>query len=546
MDFSNGEQTINGGNSELGSDLTSRDYSSFRETDSEYNFEGNKTNEVSVNESYKHEAYEMKPLVSKNKSVFPNRKQLSYRLFHLQFFIRSPFRSVMLSISDLIIFFLLLALYGGLSYYYYGKAKSYFLAGFWMILSFITANLTLYSTLIIFLTSSHHSILFRIFSSAWDKNLWVHKFNGWFTFCCSLIHFIACVLNWSVSKKGFGGFKSVNNIIGLVCLVALCALQLLPLIRKFNYELFYYSHVFSMIIYIVGLFFHHQKKAVLKVTIAGLALYVFDVIYRLWSIFRYKSKIIASNSQNSSMCVLTIKKYNFSFQPGQWIKICIPSVSRWQFHPISICSKPNLISKNKITNHRDVFKVLIKDLGDWSKKVLQKVGDQSIGSKIYVEAPVGTFLYPVANYNYIILFGGGVGIAPMISLLEALYEEKENFPRIVKFFWILRNPEALSIFGQKLAKINKHPRFFISCFVSTEETEIKNISHYNDNFIVLDRPRVRTLCDGCRKDALELKIPKILVSGCGPKKLSFEFHQTCLDLSDKKVKFHFEKKITNF
>ncbi|KAJ3438361.1 nadph oxidase [Anaeramoeba flamelloides] len=546
MNFSDGERTKNQINYRFGSDLTSTNSSSSTEKYSEYNNEGNNTSEVSVYGGNEHEEYESKPLFSKKKSVFPNRKQLSYRLFHLPLFIRSPFRSVMLSISDLIIFVLLLAMYGGLCYYYYGKAKSYFLTGFWLILSFLTANLAMYSTLIVFLTSSHHSILFRIFASSWDKNLWVHKFNGWFTFGCSFIHFVSCVVNWSVTKEGFGGFKSINNIIGLVCLAALCALQLLPLIRRFNYELFYYSHVFSMVVYVVGLFFHHRAKAVLKVTIAGLALYAFDVIYRLWTIFRYKSKIIASKSHNGSMCVLTIKKRDFSFKPGQWIKICIPSVSRLQFHPISICSTPNLIYNNTVTNRKDVFKVLIKDLGDWSKKVLQKVADQSIGSKIYVEAPVGTLLYPVADYNYIILFGGGIGIAPMISLLEGLYEEKENFTRIVKFFWVLRNPDALSIFGQKLANINKHPQFFISCFVSKEETEIKNINHYKQNIIILDRPRVRTLFDECRKDARELNISKILVSGCGPKKLSFEFHRACLDLSDKKVQFNFEKKITNF
>lgn len=78
----------------------------------------------------------------------------------------------------------------------------------------------------------------------------------------------------------------------------------------------------------------------------------------------------------------------------------------WRAHPFSISSAPN----------GEWLRITVKELGDWSR-ALQRV---SIGTRVFIEGPYGAFTGARRTRPRVLLVAGGIGIAPLRALLEAL------------------------------------------------------------------------------------------------------------------------------
>jgi len=78
----------------------------------------------------------------------------------------------------------------------------------------------------------------------------------------------------------------------------------------------------------------------------------------------------------------------------------------WQPHPFSLSAAPT----------RDAIRFTIKDLGDGSSDILRT----EKGTRVLLEGPYGRFTVDEAEGSRVVLFGGGVGIAPIRALLEDL------------------------------------------------------------------------------------------------------------------------------
>jgi predicted ferric reductase len=107
------------------------------------------------------------------------------------------------------------------------------------------------------------------------------------------------------------------------------------------------------------------------------------------------------------------------FQPGQFVWM---SLRRSPFalaeHPFSISSSPRTSGQVQLT---------IKELGDFSRtiKTVQP------GERAYLDGPYGAFSfdrYPAAGYVFI---AGGIGSAPMMSMLRALADRRDTRPHLL-------------------------------------------------------------------------------------------------------------------
>lgn len=78
----------------------------------------------------------------------------------------------------------------------------------------------------------------------------------------------------------------------------------------------------------------------------------------------------------------------------------------WRGHPFSISSAPN----------GQWLRITVKDLGDWSKALL----GLKLGTRVFVEGPYGVLTGARRTRPKVLLIAGGIGIAPLRSLLEAL------------------------------------------------------------------------------------------------------------------------------
>lgn len=111
-----------------------------------------------------------------------------------------------------------------------------------------------------------------------------------------------------------------------------------------------------------------------------------------------------------------------AFSPGQfaWISIGY-SPFRMKEHPFSISSVPSGDGTLEFT---------IKELGDFTRTI----GRTPPGTTVYVDGPYGIFTTElVADAPGIAFIAGGVGIAPIISILRSLAERGERRPLALVF-----------------------------------------------------------------------------------------------------------------
>ncbi len=102
----------------------------------------------------------------------------------------------------------------------------------------------------------------------------------------------------------------------------------------------------------------------------------------------------------------------FTFEPGQfgWIGFGSSPLSMSQ-HPISFSSNGDVPAEDGLVAFT------IKDLGDWSGEVVRGVRP---GDTAWIDGPYGVFTIDREEGAGFVLIGGGVGITPLYSMLQAL------------------------------------------------------------------------------------------------------------------------------
>ena len=107
----------------------------------------------------------------------------------------------------------------------------------------------------------------------------------------------------------------------------------------------------------------------------------------------------------------------FGYHPGQFAWLSLrASPFALREHPFSIASSPTRAGSVQFT---------IKELGDFTRGI----GDTRPGERAYIDGPYGSFgidRHPQATG--FVFIAGGVGIAPMISMLRALADRGDRRP----------------------------------------------------------------------------------------------------------------------
>ena len=139
---------------------------------------------------------------------------------------------------------------------------------------------------------------------------------------------------------------------------------------------------------------------------------------------------------------IQFKKPSFRYQPGQWIFINVPEVSKWQWHPFTITSCP---SDPYVSIH-------IRQVGDFTKslgnvlesKAVSAGGNALITARnmptLRVDGPFGAPAEDVVENEIAVLIGAGIGVTPWASVLKHILSQFKtaNPPqrlRRVEFIW---------------------------------------------------------------------------------------------------------------
>lgn len=164
-------------------------------------------------------------------------------------------------------------------------------------------------------------------------------------------------------------------------------------------------------------------------------------------------KIIEKKIQEGIL-ILTIETEDglpFDFTAGQFISMTIPN---FQAKPVffSIASPP--VWKNRL-------QFTINIVGPRT----QKLSEMNVNDILEVNGPFGKMKIP--EENEIVFIAGGVGIAPMISMMRQIREG--NVDKKATLIYSVRDPKLI-LFKDELDKYNENPNLKV-CVTVTGENE---------------------------------------------------------------------------
>ena len=194
---------------------------------------------------------------------------------------------------------------------------------------------------------------------------------------------------------------------------------------------------------------------------------------------RHKTIVSKVIQHPSNVVEIQVKKEKTKTRAGQYIFLCCPEVSVWQYHPFTLTSAPeeDYISVH-VRGAGDFTKALAKALGcefeskDPKKRVQSTVvginqntrGDdidptlRRVLPRIYIDGPFGSASEDVFKYETAVLVGAGIGVTPFASILKSMwyrmnYPQQKTRLRKVYFFWICRDFGSFEWFRSLLLAI---------------------------------------------------------------------------------------------
>jgi predicted ferric reductase len=279
-----------------------------------------------------------------------------------------------------------------------------------------------------------------------DAMLQFHRMMGIVGVMLVLVHPILLLFN----RYGLAMFNPFDGSVlpliraGAVSFYAALLLIALSLWRKqlrLSYEFWQLSHTFLTFFVLItaaahivvisnaiGTFERSGPMRLLWVVYFIILLSLF-FRYRLIKPLQLRKKpweIISNVAQPGNQRTLTLKPVGhpgFTFEPGQFSWL-ITGKSPFSFmqHPISMSSNADAPD--------GTIAFTIKALGDWSTKVVPNLKP---GRLMWVDGPYGVFSADREQGMGYALFGGGVGITPMFSIIQTLCERGDARP-VVLFY----------------------------------------------------------------------------------------------------------------
>jgi sulfite reductase subunit B len=138
----------------------------------------------------------------------------------------------------------------------------------------------------------------------------------------------------------------------------------------------------------------------------------------------------------------------FYHDPGQFVEVSLLGIGEV---PISICSAPE---------HDNVFEICIRSVG----RVTKSLHTLYEGDRLGIRGPFGNgFPIDQLQGNDLILVAGGLGIAPMRSLINYIITNRRDFGN-VRILLGCKTPDTI-IFGNEIKKWTERVDVDFSCTV---------------------------------------------------------------------------------
>ncbi|OWZ23185.1 Ferric reductase [Phytophthora megakarya] len=333
-----------------------------------------------------------------------------------------------------------------------------------------------YGLLVVFiLTVRNNSVLLALTGISYERVLFYHKIAALVTIILSGLHGLAYILAYDKGEISGEGSMVFSGTMAFGAMVLMFVFSL-GFVRRRFFEFFMRTHWILFIVVLVFAVMHGASTALIGVIPWGVDMAFRHAyrprVYAKGSVVGSKkstSEEVPGNVVSTRMGVIArdqvtvsalpgnivqiqfprVRKDTgevFKFEAGQYVFLCVPTISNLQWHPFTISSSP----------HEPMVTFHIKMLGDWTNKLHSMVSAASNGAEVaspfdvLVDGPYGSVSIDIENhstYSHFALISGGIGVTPMRSIVNWLHHEAHHEGRSslerVHFVWSVRDREML-------------------------------------------------------------------------------------------------------
>ena len=211
--------------------------------------------------------------------------------------------------------------------------------------------------------------------------------------------------------------RSVPGWTGLTALSLLYIIGLLsmPYIRSKSYEIFQLGHL--LMYPFIGLIMAHGSQALLQFPVMGIVIALptlLVIIERMARFLSVSHKIPAKLEildEDTVMITCTIPKRRiWRYKAGQYVFLCVPQLSFFQWHPFTIST---CIGRE--------MQLHIKTDGNWT----EKLRDLDL-KHVSIDGPFGAPAQRFYDFDQTIIVGAGIGVTPFSGILNDLQTREDN------------------------------------------------------------------------------------------------------------------------
>ncbi|CAJ0647306.1 10922_t:CDS:2 [Entrophospora sp. SA101] len=300
-----------------------------------------------------------------------------------------------------------------------------------------SAYIALANAAFVFPLATRNSVFVVLFGVPFERLITFHRWVGKTIFLLLTFH------GSYQMQQNFNSLSQIFldkiNLWGFLSYVSLFIIFLTshPLFRRRFFEFFYWSH-FNFIFFVIFGVLHNDNFSTF--TCVGVGLYVIDRIIR--SLIGYKDVKIISIEAMQANVTKVVFDFNYYYSAGQYMFINIPNLNQptslIAWHPISFSSSKSIINAHdddhNSDNNNNMASFHMKSQGGFSNQFLD-----------------------FAQYSTVVLIGGGIGVTPLISILNDLINRQlTNIPlktQTIHFCWLIPHLDSYSWFELELQEL---------------------------------------------------------------------------------------------
>jgi predicted ferric reductase/Ca2+-binding EF-hand superfamily protein len=292
-----------------------------------------------------------------------------------------------------------------------------------------------------------------------DASTAFHRLVGHVMFALSVVHAGAHGLNYTMltaplTDTLLGTQAGLTGLALLIVFIVMWICALDQVRRRGYFELFYITHWGFVTWFALAVF--HGPVFWQWVTLPLIG-------YGVERLLRYCKVVEPTHVSHVDLLPSNVTHLQlsrpaaFQYRAGQYLFICLPAISRFEWHPFTLTSCPE---------EPDYLSLHVRSVGNWTRALYRffAAAETPFPIPAHVDGPYGAPAEHIFASRYAVLIGAGIGVTPFASILKSLlYRYRAGAThtmalRKVHFYWLNKSQDSFEWFTHMLAELEQADR----------------------------------------------------------------------------------------